>query len=124
MSFFGRIIHNLNPKLLPTIRLVKMKQKAGLCERIDKQDGRNVICSDMFKADTDLSLFLGLKVVHENSGTEGVLESAFGTEGKIRVRFPVELDVKTDHKGNVRGQDRVILYFKKYDFEQSRRIMQ
>jgi len=124
MAFFGRMLCPMDPKNLKSLRLVKMKQKAGTLDRFDKQDRTLVICKDMFKADTDMSLFMGLKVVHESSGTEGVLEGMFGQEGKFKVRFPEELKVKTDPKGNIRGDERITLYFKKYNFEHQRAIIQ
>jgi len=124
LAFFGRILSKMDPKDLKPLRLVKMKSKTGNLDRFDKQDRTLVICKDMFKADTDLSLFLGLKVVHEQSGVEGILEGAFGTEGQFKVRFPTELKVKDDAKGHIKDGERVTLYFKKYTFEKSNRIMQ
>jgi len=79
-------------------KAVKMKQKAGFLERFDKQERTIMICKDMFKADTDMSLFTKLKVVHEQSGTEGIIEGLYGQEGKFKVRFPHEVKVKVDDK--------------------------
>merc|ERR1712032_137400 len=124
LAFFGRILSKMEPKDLKPLRLVKMKQKAGFLERFDKQERTIMICKDMFKADTDMSLFNGLKVVHEASGAEGVIEGLYGTAGKFKVRFKEELKVKCDAKGNITGEDQITLYFKKYDFEQSSKIMQ
>merc|ERR1712061_160645 len=114
----------MDPKNLKLLRLVKMKSKVGLLERVDQNDSTSVICKDMFKADTDMSLFTGLKVVHEESGTEGIVEGTYGKDGKFKVRFPHELKLKVDAKGNVKGDERLALYFKKYNFEQSRKILQ
>lgn len=52
-----------------------------------------MICRDMFKADTDMSLFNGLKIVHESSGAEGILEGSYGQQGKFKVRFKEPLKV-------------------------------
>jgi len=124
MAFFGRILTPMDPKNLISLRLVKMKSKSGYLDRFDKQDSCLMICRDMFKADTDMSLFTGLKVVHEASGAQGILEGTFGQEGKFKVRFKEELKVKADAKGHIKGNDRITLYFKKYNFEHSRRIIQ
>jgi len=124
MAFFGRILSEADPKDMKALRLVKMKSKVGFLDRIDKQDKTLIICRDMFKADTDFALFLGLKVVHEASGTEGILEGLFAQEGKVKVRFPHELPVKADAKGVVKGNEKIVLFFKKYDFEHSKRIIQ
>lgn len=102
-----------------------MKQKQGALDRVDKQEPTLFICKDMFSADSDLSLFTGLKIVHEQSGTEGILEGAFGQGAeKFKVRFPQDIKVKLDAKGNVKGGERITLYFKKFNFEQSKKILQ
>jgi len=124
MAFFGRILAQMDPKDLKCLRILKMKQKVGALERIDKQDGTLVICKDMFKADTDLSLFMGLKIVHEASGAQGILEGGYAQEGKFKVRFPHELKVKSDPKGNVKGHEPIALHFKTYNFDKSKKILQ
>eukprot|EP00931_Biecheleriopsis_adriatica_P031362 TRINITY_DN18400_c0_g1_i1.p1 TRINITY_DN18400_c0_g1~~TRINITY_DN18400_c0_g1_i1.p1 ORF type:complete len:689 (-),score=169.56 TRINITY_DN18400_c0_g1_i1:47-1960(-) len=125
MAFFGKTLAAMDPKDLKQLRMIKMKQKVGFLDRVDKQDPTLLICRDMFKADTDMSLFMGLKVVHEQSGAEGILEGSFGTEGKFKVRFKQELkDLKLDAKGNVKGDDRIALFFKRFDFETTRAITQ
>merc|ERR1712060_615553 len=83
MAFFGRILCQVDPKDLKSLQIVKMKEKVGLLDRFDKSDRTLVICKDMFKADTDMSLFTNLKVVHENSGTEGIVEGLYGQDGKF-----------------------------------------
>lgn len=125
LAFFGKLLNKMDPKNLKAVRLLKMKSKTGLLDRFDKQDSTVVICKDMFKPDTDMSLFFGLKVVHENSGMVGVLEGAFAQEGKFRVRFPEELKVRVDPKGNIKGDERITIFFKKFNFdEHSRKFVQ
>mmetsp|Transcript_87983 Transcript_87983/g.137886 ORF Transcript_87983/g.137886 Transcript_87983/m.137886 type:complete len:669 (-) Transcript_87983:122-2128(-) len=125
MAFFGRILASMNPKDLKALRLLKMKQKVGMLDRVDKQDSCLLICRDMFKADTDMSLFNGLKVSHEATGLEGILEGSYGQEGKFKVRFKQELPLSLDAKGNVKGDEQIALFFKKYDFDHgSRKIVQ
>ncbi|CAD7929592.1 unnamed protein product [Amoebophrya sp. A120] len=78
---------------------------------------------DMFSKDTDLTLFLNLKVMHESSGVVGVIESSYGVEGHVRVRFERPLPaaaVRLDKKGFVQGDTtdvsrRVLLHFKKFE---------
>mmetsp|Transcript_60525 Transcript_60525/g.131138 ORF Transcript_60525/g.131138 Transcript_60525/m.131138 type:complete len:680 (+) Transcript_60525:81-2120(+) len=124
MAFFGRILAPMDIKDMKSLKLVKMKSKTGFIERLDKQDSSCAICKDMFKPDTDMSLFIGLKVIHEESGTEGILEGTYGQDGKFRVRFPHELKIKMDAKQNAKGIERVTLFFKTYDFQKSRQILQ
>lgn len=124
MAFFGRILNSMDPKDKKSIKIMKMKSKVGTLDRVDKQDSYLMICKDMFKADTDMSLFNGLKVVHEQSGIEGIIEGRYGKEELFKVRFKEELRVKADAKGQVKGEERICLYFKKYNFEQSKKILQ
>lgn len=125
MAFFGKVLSIVDPKDLKSLRLVKMKQKVGVMDRVDKQEPSLVICKDMFKADSDIQSFIGLKVIHEQSGAEGVLEGSFGQDGRIKVRFKEEIaSLKLDAKGNVKGTERISLFFKKFDFEKSDAIIQ
>lgn len=124
MAFFGKILTPADPKNLNKIHLVRMKQKVGELDRVDKMDPTLVICRNMFKPDSDIQMFVGLKMVHESSGIEGVCEGAFGKEGKFKVRFPEELPVLCDPKGNVKDIERVALHFKKFDFEHKRGFIQ
>eukprot|EP00929_Paragymnodinium_shiwhaense_P081401 TRINITY_DN4257_c0_g1_i2.p1 TRINITY_DN4257_c0_g1~~TRINITY_DN4257_c0_g1_i2.p1 ORF type:complete len:669 (-),score=147.97 TRINITY_DN4257_c0_g1_i2:81-2087(-) len=123
MAFFGRILAPVDPKDLKSVRLQKMKSKSGFLDRVDKQEPTLLICRDMFTAETDMSLFTGLKVVHESSGLEGVLEGSYGKEGLFKVRFKEKLDVRTDAKGSVVGEERISLYFKKFDFDEKSRTI-
>merc|ERR1711953_78874 len=126
MAFFGRVLTPMDPRELKTLRLLKMKSKTGFLDFVDRQDPCLYVCRDMFKADTDMSLFMNLKAVHETSGEEGILEGAYGKEGKFKVRFKRELrGFEMDSKGVVKGDQSVTLFFKKYDFdEKSRKIIQ
>mmetsp|Transcript_59924 Transcript_59924/g.106245 ORF Transcript_59924/g.106245 Transcript_59924/m.106245 type:complete len:85 (+) Transcript_59924:3-257(+) len=84
-----------------------------------------MICQDMFTAETDMSLFTGLKVTHEATGAEGILEGAYAQSGQFKVRFKEELPVKSDPKtGHVKADERIALFFKKYDFDNSKKIQQ
>jgi len=126
MALFGRILTQMDPKDKKSLKLVKMKSKTGMLDRVDKQDSSLLICRDMFTAETDMSLFTGLKIVHENTGSEGILEGTFGQEGKFKVRFKNELrHIKTNAKLEIQGEERITLYFKKNNFDQHcRKIVQ
>jgi len=125
MAFFGRILCPMDPKNLKPLRILKMKSKVGTLDKFDKQEPSLMICKDMFSAETDMTIFNGLKVVHESSGIEGIIEGSYGQKGLFKVRFKEELRmVKNDGKGQVKGEERISLYFKKYNFEQSKRILQ
>ena len=67
----------------------------------------------LLKKETDISPFLGLKVVAAG-GEEGVIESSFGKSGKFNVRFPGGLLPGTG-KGNT---STITLNFKRYVFDE------
>ncbi len=68
----------------------------------------------LLKKETDISPFLGLKVVAAG-GEIGVIESSFGKSGKFNVRFPSSLLPGTG-KGNT---STVTLNFKRYVFDEN-----
>merc|ERR1712157_680649 len=105
----------MGPKDMKSIKILKMKSKVGTLDKFDKQDPCNMVWKDMLKADTDMTIFTGLRVVHEQSGVEGIIEGSYGKTGLFRVRFKEELKVKADAKGQVKGEERISLYFKKYN---------
>lgn len=47
---------------LARLRIAKLKAKHGVIERVGR-DGRTAICRGMFKKETDLSMFRGMKVL-------------------------------------------------------------
>lgn len=50
-------------------------------------DDYTVIGKNLFKKETNLQLFVGLKVTL-SSGETGVIEGSFGQSGKIKIRVP------------------------------------
>lgn len=68
---------------LSNLKVYKIKQKEGLVER--KHDDYTVIGRSLFKKETNMDLFNGLKV-QLSTGEQGVIESGFGQSGKFRVR--------------------------------------
>jgi len=125
LAFFGRILTSVRADLgSKVINVIKMKQKTGVLERVDKHDQRIYVCKDLFNAETDIETFLGLKVIHQKTGIMGVIESTFGQGGKVKINFEKELNINCDSKGHVRGKQEVILYFKKYSFDSKRKFTQ
>ena len=80
--------------------------------------------------DARLDIKRQVRVVHEASGCQGTIESAFGNDGKVRVRFQLPAgketlpSVKLDKKGGIHGKHAVILYFKKVTVKGKGRIVQ
>ena len=64
LAFYGRLVALVDapdsPGALAKLRLFRLKARAGSVERV-APDGRSAICKGMFKRDTDISCFAGLK---------------------------------------------------------------
>lgn len=57
----------------------------SLCDQVT--DDYTVIGKNLFKKETNLQLFVGLKVAL-STGETGVIEGSFGQSGKIKIRVP------------------------------------
>ena len=64
LAFYGRLVALVDapdsPGALAKLRLFRLKARTGSVERV-APDGRSAICKGMFKRDTDISRFAGLK---------------------------------------------------------------
>ena len=113
LAFHGRMLRHINtehePDFIRNLRVFKMKSREGSIERV--QDERSVIGKGMFKKESDLTAFIGMKVWTSNNDC-GVIEGGFGKSGKYKVYFSNGI------KGE--GSGRLILRFKKYVFEHGR----
>ncbi|KAG8331173.1 selenocysteine-specific elongation factor isoform X2 [Homalodisca vitripennis] len=141
IAFYGRIVEAFSDKtyhqtLLPKLKIYKNKSKSGVVDRIVNE--YEVVCKDMFKKETRLDLFTGLRV-SLSSGENGVIEGCFGQSGKIRVRIPQGLKPDTvskfgskksrkgkteDEETSVRESLKVELKFKTYVFSENKKIVQ
>ena len=64
LAFYGRLAALVNadqPAELAKLRVYKTKRKAGALDRVAK-DGLSAVCRGMFKKETDISLFSGMRV--------------------------------------------------------------
>ncbi|XP_027813660.1 selenocysteine-specific elongation factor isoform X1 [Ovis aries] len=90
LAFHGVLLHGLGDRdyaesALPALRVYKLKQKHGVVERV--LDDHSVIGRSLFKKETNIQLFVGLRV-HLSTGELGVIDSAFGQSGKFKVHIP------------------------------------
>lgn len=90
IAFHGQMLEAItNVKyretLLPKLKVFKNKSREGLIERVT--DEYTVIGKALFKKETNLNAFVGLKV-SLSSGEQGVIEGGFGQSGKFKVRVP------------------------------------
>ena len=126
MAFFGKMLCTgpVEQEEFANLRIMKPKERSGFMERIDKNDKRVVICKNLVKKETDISLFIGLEVVHRSSGLKGKITSSFGKSGKVKVTFDDEVVVEADDKGNVSSQEEIVLHYRKYIYDKSTRFAQ
>lgn len=97
LAFHGRLLHGMEEKnytetTLPRLLISKEKHREGNVERVT--DDYTVIGRNLFKKETNLQLFVGLKVTL-SSGESGVIEGGFGQSGKVKIRIPEGLKDET-----------------------------
>ena len=90
LAFHGRLLEGISDikyaeTVLPRLKVYVKKSKEGVVER--KGDDYTVICKGLFKKETNIDLFVGLKV-KLSSGEDGIIEGSFGQSGKFKVRIP------------------------------------
>jgi selenocysteine-specific elongation factor len=106
IAFSGHVIHQFTNKdyrendskqnanvnnsqiYLSELKVYKEKVKEGFIER--KHDEMTLIGKSLFKKETNMDLFVGLKV-KLSTGEVGVIEGSFGQSGKFRIRIPSKI---------------------------------
>jgi len=115
LAFSGKFLKQIDTtdkKSIP-LRIYKIKNKEGTIDRV--VDEYTIIGKDLFKKETDINIFVGLKV-KRSTGEEGVIESSFGKSGKFKVRFP------QGNQKDVTGS--LSLQFKRYLFSKEKSLKQ
>eukprot|EP00117_Sycon_ciliatum_P000364 scpid69785/ scgid6458/ Selenocysteine-specific elongation factor; Elongation factor sec; Eukaryotic elongation factor, selenocysteine-tRNA-specific len=97
IAFHGRLVQSITDKayaqsFLPRLKVFKMKFREGVVERMS--DEYTVIGRSLFKKETNIQAFTGLKVTL-STGEVGVLDGGFGQSGKFKVRIPGGLKAET-----------------------------
>lgn len=97
LAFHGRLLVGMEEKnyaetTLPNLLISKDKHREGTVERVT--DDYTVIGRNLFKKETNLQLFVGLKVTL-STGEAGVIEGGFGQSGKVKIRIPEGLKEET-----------------------------
>ncbi|XP_065903267.1 selenocysteine-specific elongation factor-like isoform X2 [Dysidea avara] len=90
LVFYGKLLVSITDKqyndtFLPRLKIFKHKAKEGVVERL--HDECTVIGKGLFKKETKMDKFIGLKVAL-STGEVGVIDGTFGTTGKFRVSLP------------------------------------
>lgn len=145
LAFHGRLLLGFEDKsygqtVLPRLRIYKTKHKEGQVERVT--DDYTVIGRSLFKKETNLQLFVGLKVTL-STGETGVIEGGFGQSGKFKIRVPEGLRPETKSllssaakkkgKGGSKGEEEpktesqpvsIHLHFRRYVFDPHKKMSQ
>jgi selenocysteine-specific elongation factor len=121
IGFYGKVcrVFSAQEAVALPVKLFKHKEKVGAVDRI--MPNGEMIGRGLFKRDTDITLFLGLKVTVRNTGGEelsGVIDSSFGKTGKFKVIF------RTGTGETCKAGDAIVLKFKKYVGTSSKKIVQ
>lgn len=90
IAFHGHLLEGISDSqylttILPKVKVYKTKVREGQVERC--QDEYTVIGKNLFKKETNIQTFVGLKV-ELSSGEKGVIEGGFGQSGKAKIRIP------------------------------------
>ena len=126
LAFSGRLVEKVDPKKdISRVRLYVPKERRGVVSRLGDpyrrdDDGKIIrydICGDdLFKAETNMKLFVGMKLETEQGGDIGEIKSSFGTSGKFRVFFPGGTEAKEG--------DALLLKFKRYTHDAAKEMHQ
>jgi selenocysteine-specific translation elongation factor len=98
LAFSGRMIERIDPeKDLSKIRLYITKERKGYISRLGDAFRRNddnqivrydIYGTSLFKKETNMKIFIGMKVMLEKYGDVGVIKSSYGTTGEFKIFFP------------------------------------
>ncbi|XP_020502505.2 selenocysteine-specific elongation factor [Labrus bergylta] len=149
LAFQGCLLQGFEDKgyaetVLPSLRIYKTKHKEGQVERVT--DDYTVIGRNLFKKETNLQLFVGLKVTL-STGETGVIEGGFGQSGKFKIRIREGLlpdtkqllssTSKKKGKGGGKGENEneeepkmdfqpvsIHLHFKRYVYDPHKKMVQ
>lgn len=122
LAFHGCLARPLNldhdPNELRCMKVFKLKEREGTVDRVI--DTHYAIGRGMFKKETDLTLFQGMKVITSH-GEEGVIEGAFGKSGKFKLYFKDGICTMENNASVIR----LYLRFKRLSFDkESKRMFQ
>ncbi|XP_009282721.2 PREDICTED: selenocysteine-specific elongation factor [Aptenodytes forsteri] len=150
LAFHGVLLQGMEDKnytetFLPKLKVYKLKHKEGQVERV--MDDYSVIGRSLFKKETNIQIFVGLKV-QLSTGEDGIIDGGFGQSGKFKIRIPDGLKPDTKMlltvaskkkskagKGDTTKEDEsskndsaqpvtISLLFKRYVFDTQKKMIQ
>lgn len=118
----GRLEHVLEKgEGLDVVRVFRHRQKEAIVDRI--VDDSTLIGRGLFAREADLNKFVGLRLVRDPGGEEGVLDSPFGKSDKFKVRFSPGALSEGDGTGKgMKGK--LLLKYKRFLWDKSKSIVQ
>ena len=120
LAFHGLMLKSMSHEELRSLRIFKRKLKEGQIDRV--QDERTVICKGLFKAGTDMNLFVGMQVQLGDEGPVGRIEGTFG-KTKFKCVFP-------ENEKGIEGlqaachRAKLFLRYKRFVFDPNKRMIQ
>ena len=85
-ALWGRVLESYAFKdLAQNVRIFRIKKREGKIEKV--VDSYTLLIKDLFKKETNISLFIGKSVIIPITGNEGKIEGSFGKSGKVKVHF-------------------------------------
>ncbi|KAM6247369.1 selenocysteine-specific elongation factor [Spheniscus humboldti] len=150
LAFHGVLLQGMEDKnytetFLRKLKVYKLKHKEGQVERV--MDDYSVIGRSLFKKETNIQIFVGLKV-QLSTGEDGIIDGGFGQSGKFKIRIPDGLKPDTKvlltvaskkkskaGKGDTTKEDEsskndsaqpvtISLLFKRYVFDTQKKMIQ
>ena len=128
LAFYGTLLESLRPEDVRRLRVYKHKTREGTVHRLGDTAGggagadgvvriREATGQGLFKKETDLRPFLGMRV-ETRDGQLGRVEAGFGKGGKFRVRF------EGAGAAGVKPGDRLYLRFQRFVHDPEKRMVQ
>ena len=115
IAFYGRLIQPIglgSGLKKEELKIYKLKQRAGVVDRVDKNGA--VIVKDLFEKNSDMTRFLNMKLISPDNEV-GNIEGPFGKSGKVKVSFSDPEKIKKAMK--------LTMNFKKYVFDENKKRM-
>lgn len=122
LAFFGKmleIIDMSDSERLKQLRIYKPKAREGRVDRV--HDEKTLLAKDLFKKETDLSKFIGMKI-KDDLGNEGTIEGTFGKSGKCKCYFPAAKFPTGKTKEGI--PTKLAMEFRKYIFDDKSKMVQ
>ena len=125
LAFSGRLVEKMDPAVdVARLKMYTAKEKRGVVSKLgdpflrvtdQKLVRYEVFGEDLFKKETNMKVFTGMKLMTE-AGDIGEIKGSYGTDGKFRVWFPAGTEAKE-------GDD-LILKFKRYANDEKKEMHQ